>query len=85
VRIEHTVRNKVIHETGFYGRCVIYGAVLFWMRKIGDWPVVGLVVLVAERLVEGGPVSSRVSAFSEVFGIAEGGSKGTEGGSKPWI
>jgi len=40
--------------------------------------------LVAERL-EGGPVSSRVSVFPEVFGMAEGGSKGMEGGSKPWI
>ena len=32
------------------------------------------VVLVAERL-EGGPVSSRVSAFPEVFSLAKGGPK----------
>jgi len=41
-----------------------------------------LVVLFAERL-EGGPVDSRVSAFPEVFGMAQGRSKGAEGGSKP--
>jgi len=35
--------------------------------------------LVAERL-EGGPVSSRLSTFPDVFNIAEGGSKCTEGG-----
>ena len=33
-----------------------------------------LVVLVAERL-EGGPVSSRVSTFPDVFGVAKGGPK----------
>ena len=37
--------------------------------------------LVAERL-ERGPVSSRVSAFPDVFSMAEGGSKCTEGGRK---
>ena len=36
--------------------------------------------LVADRLEEG-PVNSRVSAFPEVFGIAQGRSKGSEGGS----
>ena len=41
-------------------------------------------VLVAAKL-EGGPVNSRVSVFPEVFGMAEGGSKGAEGGSKTWI
>ena len=43
-----------------------------------------LVLLVAERL-EGGPVSSRVSTFKDVFSMAEGGSKCTEGGRKPWV
>jgi len=43
-----------------------------------------LVVLVAERL-ERGPVSSRVSAFPDVFSMAEGGSKCTEGGRKPRV
>ena len=37
------------------------------------------VVLTAERL-EGGPVSSRVSTFPDVFSMAENGSKCTEGG-----
>ena len=41
-------------------------------------------VLVAERL-EGGLVNSRVSTFPDVFSMAEGGSKGAESGSKPWI
>ena len=36
-------------------------------------------VLIAERL-EGGPVSIRVSTFPDVFSMAEGGSKCTEGG-----
>jgi len=39
---------------------------------------------VTERL-EGGPVSSRVSRFPDVFSMAEGGSKCTEGGRKPWV
>ena len=39
-------------------------------------------VLVAERL-EGGPVSSRVSTFPDVFSMAEDGSKCTECGRKP--
>ena len=43
-----------------------------------------LVVLVAERL-ERGPVSNGVSAFPDVFSMAEGGSKCTEGGKKPWV
>jgi len=38
------------------------------------------VVLVAERL---GPVSSRVSTFPNVFSMAEGGPKCTEGSSEP--
>ena len=38
-------------------------------------------VLVAEKL-EGGPVSNRVSTFPDVFSMAEGGSKCTEGGRK---
>jgi len=42
------------------------------------------VVLVAERL-EGGPVSSRVSTFPNVFSMAEGRLKCTEGGRKPWV
>ena len=41
-------------------------------------------VLVAERL-EGGPVSSRVSTFPDVFSMAKGGSKCTEGGRKPRV
>ena len=41
-------------------------------------------VLVAERL-EGGPVSSRVSKFPNVFSMAEGGPKCTEGSSKPSV
>ena len=41
-------------------------------------------VLVAEKL-ERGPVSSRVSAFPYVFSMAEGGSKCTEGSSKPRV
>ena len=43
-------------------------------------------VLVAERL-EGGPVSSRVSTctFPDVFSVAKGGPKCTEGGRKPWV
>ena len=41
-------------------------------------------VLVAERL-EGGPVSSRLSTFPDVFSVAKGGPKGTEGGRKPWV
>ena len=41
-------------------------------------------VLVAERL-EGGPVSSRVSTFPDVFGVAKGGPKCAEGGGKPWV
>ena len=43
-----------------------------------------LVVLVEERL-ERGPVSSRVSAFPDVFSMVEGGSKCTEGGRKPRV
>ena len=43
-----------------------------------------LVVLVAERL-EGGPVSSRVSTFPDVFSVAKGGPKCAEGGGKPWV
>jgi len=43
-----------------------------------------LVVLVAERL-ERGPVSSRVSAFPDVFSMAEGESKCTKGGRKPRV
>jgi len=42
------------------------------------------VVLVAESL-EGGPVSSRVSTFSDVFSMAQDGPKCTEGSSKPWV
>jgi len=42
------------------------------------------VVLVSERL-ERGPVSSGVSAFPEVFGMAERGAKGKEGGSELWV
>jgi len=42
------------------------------------------VVLLVERLEERQD-NSRVSAFPEVFGMTEGGSKGAEGGSKPWI
>ena len=41
-------------------------------------------VLVAERL-QGGPVSSRVSTFPDVFSMAEGGSKCTESGRKPRV
>jgi len=41
-------------------------------------------VLVAERL-EGGPVSSRVSTFPDVFSMAEGGTKCTVGGRKPRV
>jgi len=40
------------------------------------------VVLVAQKL-EGGPVNSRVGVFPEVFRMVEGGSKGTQGVSKP--
>ena len=40
--------------------------------------------MVAERL-EGGPVSSRVSTFPDVFSMTEGGSKCTEGGRKPRV
>jgi len=40
--------------------------------------------LVAERL-EGGPVSSRVSTFPDVFSVAKGGPKCTKGGRKPWV
>ena len=43
-----------------------------------------LVVLVAERL-EGGPVSSRVSTFPDVFSVAKGKPKCAEGGKKPWV
>jgi len=43
-----------------------------------------LVVLVAERL-EGGPVSSRLSTFPDVFSVAKGGPKGTQCGRKPWV
>ena len=43
-----------------------------------------LVVLVTERL-EGGPVSSRVSTFSDALSMAEGASKCTEGGRKPRV
>jgi len=42
------------------------------------------VVLVAERL-EGGPLCSRVSTFPDVFSMAEGGSKCTDGSSKQWV
>ena len=41
-------------------------------------------VLVAETL-KGVPVNSRVSAFRKVFGMAEGGLKGEDGGRKAWI
>ena len=41
-------------------------------------------ILVAERL-EGEPVSSRVSTFPDVFSMAEGGSKCTDGSSKQWV
>ena len=54
------------------------GIVLFFGRQDE------LVVLVAERL-EGEPASSRVSTFPDVFGMAEGGSKCTEGGRKPRV
>ena len=54
------------------------GEVLFFGRQDE------LVVLVAERL-EGEPVSSRVSTFPNVFSMAEGGPKCTEGSSKPWV
>ena len=37
-----------------------------------------------ERL-EGGPVSSRVSTFPDVFSVAKGGPKCVEGGGKPWV
>ena len=37
-------------------------------------------VLVAERR-EGGPVSSRVSTFPDVFSVAKGGPKCAEGGA----
>ena len=40
--------------------------------------------MVAERLKRG-PVSSRVSAFPDVFSMAEAGSKCTEGGRKPRV
>jgi len=42
------------------------------------------VVLLPDRF-EGGPVSSRVSAFPDVFSMAEGGPKCTEGNRKPWV
>jgi len=42
------------------------------------------VVFVVERL-EGGPVSSRVSTFPDVFSMAEGGSRCMEGGRKPRV
>jgi len=35
--------------------------------------------------VEKGQVNSRVSAFPEVFGMEEGGSKGVESESKVWM
>ena len=41
-------------------------------------------MMVAERL-ERGPVSSRVSTFPDVFSMAEGGSKCTQGGRKPRV
>ena len=41
-------------------------------------------VLVSERL-ERGPVSSGVSAFPEIFSMAERGAKGKEGGSEPMV
>jgi len=53
------------------------GVVLFFLED-------RIVVLVSERL-EGGPVSSRVSTFPDVFSMAESGSKCTEGGRKPWV
>jgi len=40
--------------------------------------------MVAER-PEGGPVSSRVSTFPDVFSMAKVGSKCTEGGRKPRV
>ena len=58
--------------------------------KIRDWSSTlfgrqdKLVVLVAERL-EGGPVSSRMSTFPDVFSMAEGGTKCMEGGRKPSV
>jgi len=54
------------------------GIVLFFGRQDE------LVVLVAERL-GGGPVSSRVSTFPDVFSMAEGVSKCTQGGKKPRV
>jgi len=54
------------------------GVVLFFGRQDE------LVVLVVERL-ERGPVSSRVSGFPDIFSMAEGGSKGREGGRKPRV
>jgi len=42
------------------------------------------VVLVVDRL-EGGPVNSRLSTFPNVFSVAKGGPKCTEGSSKPWV
>ena len=41
-------------------------------------------VLVAEKL-EGGPVSSRVSTFPDVFSVAKGGPECAECGGKPWV
>ena len=55
------------------------GVVLFFGRQDE------LVVLVAERLEEGPSVSSRVSTFPNVFSMAEGGPKCTEGSSKLWV
>jgi len=55
------------------GRRYEAGIVLFFRRQDE------LVVLVAERLKEDHAVSSRVSAFPDVFSMAEGESKCTEG------
>ena len=41
-------------------------------------------VLVVERF-EGGPVSSRVGTFPNVFSMAEDGPKCSDGSSKPWV
>ena len=60
-----------------FGRLKILGwsSTLFFGRKDE------LVVLIAERL-EGGPVSSRVRTFPDVFCMAECGPECTEGGKK---
>ena len=37
------------------------------------------------EILEGGPVSSRVRTFPDVFSVAKGGPKCTEGDGKPWV